>query len=146
MERIDFNRASCDETNWHSAAENKGFGTPTRQNSQYINTELSSLVLAVEPELFSPDNDGFEDVLTLSYHLKSAGFVGNIFIFDTQGRIIRHLMQNELLGVEGSISWDGLNNQREKVRMGTYIIYFEYFDLEGDIHVIKHPCVVGGFF
>ncbi|MCT4579914.1 MAG: lamin tail domain-containing protein [Flavobacteriales bacterium] len=146
LERIDFNRSSNDETNWHSAAEAEGFGTPTLQNSQYTTTETSPSTLTVEPELFSPDNDGFEDVLTLSYKMENPGFVGNITIFDTQGRTVRQLMQNELLGIEGAISWDGLNNQREKARIGAYIIYFEYFDLDGNVHAIKHPCVVGGKF
>ena len=146
LERIDFNRPSNDETNWHSAAEDEGFGTPTIQNSQHTESESSSALLSVEPELFSPDNDGFEDVLTLSYKMKTAGFVGNITIFDMQGRTIRQLMQNELLGIKGSISWDGLNNQREKTRIGAYVIYFEYFDLDGNVNAIKHPCVVGGKF
>ena len=146
LERIDFNRPSDDETNWHSAAEAEGFGTPTITNSQYSPSEISPVELTVEPELFSPDNDGFEDVLTLSYKMEAPGFVGNITIFDAQGRTVRQLMQNELLGVDGSISWDGLNNQREKARIGTYIIYFEYFDLNGNVNAIKHPCVVGGRF
>lgn len=146
LERIDYNRPSNDETNWHSAAEDDGFGTPTIQNSQYVTTESSPVTLTVEPELFSPDNDGFEDVLTLTYNVETAGFVGNITIFDAQGRTIRQLMQSELLGIEGAISWDGLNNQREKARIGAYIIYFEYFDLDGNVHAIKHPCVVGGKF
>lgn len=146
LERIDFNRPSNDETNWHSAAESEGFGTPTIENSQYNSTETSPVELTVEPELFSPDNDGFEDVLTLSYKMEAPGFVGNITIYDAQGRTIRQLMQSELLGVDGSISWDGLNNQREKARIGAYVIYFEYFDLDGNVHAIKHPCIVGGKF
>ncbi len=146
LERIDFNRPSDDETNWHSAAEAAGFGTPTIANSQYAPTENSPVELTVEPELFSPDNDGFEDVLTLSYKMEAPGFVGNITIFDVNGRIVKLLMQNELLGIDGSISWDGLNNKREKARIGAYIIYFEYFDLDGNVNAIKHPCVVGGKF
>ena len=146
LERIDFNRPSNDETNWHSAAEMVGFATPTVANSQYAPTDVSLVELTVEPELFSPDNDGYDDVLTLSYKMDAPGFVGNITIFDAQGRTIRQLMQNELLGINGSISWDGLNNQREKARIGAYVIYFEYFDLAGNVHAIKRPCVVGGKF
>lgn len=146
LERIDFNRESTDETNWHSAAEAEGFGTPTISNSQYALTEVSSVELTITPELFSPDNDGFEDVLTISYKMEAAGYVGNITIFDVNGRTTRQLMQNELLGVDGSISWDGLTNKREKARIGAYIIYFEYFDLDGNVNAVKHPCVVGSKF
>lgn len=35
LERIDFNRNTQDATNWHSASENCGYGTPTKQNSQF---------------------------------------------------------------------------------------------------------------
>ena len=146
LERLDFNRPSDDETNWHSAAENVGFATPTIENSQYSVAESATTELTVEPEIFSPDNDGFEDVLTLSYKMEGAGYVGNITIFDAQGRTIRQLMQSELLGAEGSISWNGLNNNREKARIGAYIIYFEYFDLDGNVHALKKACVVAGKF
>ncbi len=78
--------------------------------------------------------------------MESSGFVGNITIFDAQGRIIRLLMQNELLGIEGAISWDGLNNNNEKARIGTYVIYFEYFDLNGNVKALKKACVVAGKF
>jgi len=146
LERLDYNRPSNDQTNWHSAAENVGFATPTIQNSQSTIVETSETELTIEPEIFSPDNDGFEDVLTLSYKMKAEGYVGNITIFDAQGRTIRQLMQSELLGIEGSISWNGLNNNREKARIGAYIIYFEYFDLDGNVHALKKACVVGGKF
>ncbi len=146
LERIDYNRPSSDATNWLSAAEAEGFGTPTIVNSQYAVTENATTEITVSPELFSPDNDGFEDVLTIAYKMDEPGFVGNITIFDVQGRTIRTLMQNELLGIEGSISWDGLTNNREKARIGAYIIYFEYFDLDGNVRAIKQPCVVGGKF
>ena len=146
LERLDYNRPSNDQTNWHSAAENVGFATPTIQNSQSTIVETSETELTIEPEIFSPDNDGFEDVLTLSYKMKAEGYVGNITIFDAQGRTIRQLMQSELLGIEGAISWNGLNNNREKARIGAYIIYFEYFDLDGNVHALKKACVVGGKF
>jgi len=146
LERIDFNRPSNDPTNWHSASEAIGFASPTVQNSQYQETEQSNATITVLPELFSPDNDGYEDVTTISYTMSKAGFVGNITIYDANGRVIRQLMQNQLLGIKGSISWDGLNNNKEKARIGAYIIYFEYFDLEGNVNATKLPCVVGGRF
>ncbi len=67
LERLDFNRPSNDQTNWHSAAEDVGFATPTLKNSQYIVAETNNAELTVTPEIFSPDNDGYDDVLVLSY-------------------------------------------------------------------------------
>ena len=40
--------------------------------------------------------------------MDQAGFVGNMTIYDITGREARKLMESELLGTEGAISWDGL--------------------------------------
>ena len=55
LERIDFNRATNDKTNWNSASENVGFATPAYRNSQYMQADGGSGVTIPNP-LFSPDN------------------------------------------------------------------------------------------
>jgi hypothetical protein len=144
LERIDFNRPTDDVTNWQSAAENVGFATPGYKNSQYLSVDPSDNILSIEPKLFSPDNDGYNDVVTISYELPEPGYVGNIIIFDSKGRLVRNLMLNEYLGVSGTISWDGINNSREKSRIGIYIIYAEFFNTAGDVKKIKETCVLAG--
>jgi len=146
LERIDFNRPTNESTNWHSAAESVGWATPGLENSQYYPGQLTSDAMTVEPEIFSPDNDGFDDILNINYTMANAGYVGSVTIFDANGRIIRSLVQNELLAAAGTVSWDGLNNKREKARIGIYIVYFEVFDLEGNISGVKKTCVVASKF
>ena len=146
MERIDFDRPTNESTNWHSAAESVGWATPGLENSQYYPGQLTSDVVSIEPEIFSPDNDGFDDILNINYTMANAGFVGSITIFDANGRLIRSLVQNELLAASGTISWDGLNNKREKARIGMYIVYFEVFDLDGNVSGVKKTCVVASKF
>jgi len=146
LERIDFDRATNESTNWHSAAESVGWATPGLENSQYYPGQLTSDAVSVEPEIFSPDNDGIDDVLNINYTMANPGFVGNVTIFDANGRVIRSLVQNELLATTGTVSWDGLNNKREKARIGIYIVYFEVFDLEGNVSGIKKTCVVASKF
>ena len=146
LERIDFDRPTNESTNWHSAAESAGWATPGLENSQYYPGQITSDAVSVEPEIFSPDNDGFEDILNINYTMANPGFVGNVTIFDANGRIIRNLVQNELLAAAGTVSWDGLNNKREKVRIGMYIVYFEVFDLEGNVSSVKKACVVASKF
>ena len=146
LERISFDRDSNDPTNWHSASEESGWASPTVQNSQFMSAGNSSTIFNVDPEQFSPDNDGYNDVITFYYVLDESGYVGNIIIFDMQGRVIKEVMKNELLGIEGAVSWDGLNNLNEKARIGAYVVYFEYFDLDGNVKAIKKPCVVAGKF
>jgi hypothetical protein len=143
LERIDFDRPTDDPTNWHSAAENIGFATPGATNSQYVPSSVPSDAVTIEPEVFSPDNDGYQDVVNISYLLDGPGYVGNVTIFDSHGRIVRLLLENELLATEGVISWDGINEQREKARIGVYVIYVEFFDVDGNISKIKKTCVLG---
>ena len=142
LERLGFDRLTHDKSNWHSAAEGVGFATPGYLNSQYTTTKLEKEV-TVEPEIFSPDNDGNNDVVNISYQFSTSGFVGTINVYDSNGRLVRTLVQNELLGTEGVFAWDGENDSQEKSRLGIYIIYFEAFGVDGEVKKYKIPCVLG---
>ncbi|CAG5077156.1 lamin tail domain-containing protein [Parvicella tangerina] len=146
LERIDFNRSTNDETNWHSAAENMGWGTPGLTNSQYYPGMITDDMVTLTPDVFSPDNDGVDDVLNISYALDAPGYVGNITIFDREGRVVKYVLQNELLSTDGIITWDGTNNNREKAPIGVYVVYFEVFDLNGNVSGVKKSTVVAGRF
>lgn len=144
LERIDFNRPTQDRTNWHSAAEDIGFGTPAYKNSQYNEAGQTDNTIEITPEIFSPDNDGYNDIVNINYHFDIPGFVANVTIYDSKGRLVKLLIQNELLGTKGTFSWDGINDGREKCRIGIYIIYFEVFDLTGTVKHYKKTCVLAG--
>jgi hypothetical protein len=142
LERIDFNRPTNDKTNWHSAAEAVGFGTPAYKNSQYLEANPTADPISLSPEVFSPDNDGNNDVLNISYTFDVAGYMGSITIYDAKGRLIRNLKKNELLGTSGSFSWDGITNENEKARIGIYVVYFEVYDLDGNMKHYKKTAVL----
>ena len=144
LERVDYNRLTNDPTNWHSAAENVGWATPGYENSQLQPANAAGQSFSVEPEVFSPDNDGFEDVLNINYELENAGQVVNISIFDREGRLVRMLTRNTYVGSRGTISWDGINEEGAKARIGVYVIFIELFDLEGNVTSAKKTCVLGG--
>lgn len=146
LERIDFNRPTQDHTNWHSAAQDVGFATPAYKNSQYNVAGETDNAIEITPEIFSPDEDGNNDVVNINYHFDAPGFIGNITIYDSKGRLVKHLVRNELLGVKGTYSWDGINDEREKCRIGIYIVFFEAFDLSGKVKQYKKTCVLGGKF
>ncbi len=142
LERISFSRPTSDETNWHSASSSAGFATPGYRNSQSQEGMSAGTDLTVSPEIFSPDNDGYNDVVTFSYKLDKEGYTGNIKIFDSEGRHVRHLMKSELLGIEGSISWDGFSDERQKATVGIYMVFFEAFTPDGSIVKNKKSCVL----
>ena len=141
LERIDFNRITQDATNWHSAAESVGFATPAYRNSQYLNSENGNEI-KISPEVFSPDNDGYNDVVNISYGFDSPGFVANVTIYDSKGRLVKSLVKNELLATSGIFSWDGINDSKEKALIGIYVIYFEVFNLQGQVKHFKNTCVL----
>ncbi len=143
LERIDFNRTTNDKTNWNSASEGVGFATPAYRNSQYLQADGGSGVSIPNP-LFSPDNDGYNDVLNISYKLNEAGIAANIFIYDNKGRQVRHLIKNEQLSMDGVISWNGINDNNEKAPIGIYVVYVELFNLSGKINKHKLSCTLAG--
>ncbi len=137
LERQDPDRSTADRTNWHSAAEYVGFGTPGYENSQYAPAPEPTGEMNVEPGIFSPDNDGYQDVLTITYRFDQPEFVGTMRVFDIAGREVQRLMDNELLGISGAIAWDGTMNDGSLGRMGAYIIGFEVYDLTGNVQNLK---------
>jgi hypothetical protein len=144
LERIDPARPATDRTNWHSAAQEYGFGTPGVQNSQLQVAGLPAGEVSTEPPIFSPDADGFNDNLLINYAFTEPGNVANITFFDPRGRTVRTLAQNLLLGTQGTISWDGITDSGSKARIGMYLLYFEVWNAQGDTRAFKLSVVLGG--
>jgi hypothetical protein len=142
LERINPNRSTQDSTNWHSAAESVGFATPGYKNSQYSETTGDGGEVSVDPEIFSPDNDGHNDVANIHYQFSEPGYVANVTIYDSRGRHVRNLVKNELLGTSGFFTWDGVNDKREKSSIGIYLVFIEVFKLDGTVKSFKRSCVL----
>lgn len=142
LERIDPAGPSQNETNWHSAASTAGYGTPTYKNSQYKLLNGINATIGVTPKIFSPDNDGRDDIATIQYEVTEPGYVANIIIFDAAGRPIRNLVRNGTLGLKGYWNWDGLDDKGNKLPVGTYIIFTEIFNLQGKKSHFKNAVVL----
>jgi hypothetical protein len=142
LERIDPDGISQDKNNWHSAASTAGYGTPGYKNSQYKRVDSVNAAITISPAVFSPDNDGFNDIATLQYKVDGTGFVANITIFDAAGRLVRHLVKNQTLALSGSWAWDGLGEKGQRLPIGHYIIYTEFFNLRGKKERFKNTIVL----
>lgn len=142
IERIDPDGLSQDPNNWHSAATTAGYGTPTYKNSQYKQPPGINATIEISPKVFSPDNDGRDDIATVQYKITDPGYVANITIFDAAGRPVRSLVQNAILGASGYWNWDGLDDKGRKLPVGTYIIYTEIFNLQGKKDKFKNTVVL----
>ena len=142
LERIDPDGASQNADNWHSAASTAGYGTPTYKNSQYKLLQSISATVEVTPKVFSPDNDGRDDIATIQYKTTEPGYIANITIYDANGRPVRNLVRNGTLGLQGYWTWDGLDDKRAKLPVGTYILFTEIFNLNGKKEIFKNVVVL----
>ena len=142
LERIDPEKPTQTADNWHSAASTAGYGTPGYKNSQYKQADNIDATIEITPKVFSPDNDGVDDIATIQYQVNETGYVANITIFDISGKLVRHLVKNATLGLKGSWNWDGLDEKGQKLLIGNYIIYTELFNLHGKKKQFKNVVVL----
>ena len=142
LERKSYDDATNDSKNWHSASSAVGYATPTYKNSQ-AEYESETYGFEISPQTFSPDNSGFDDKLYINYKMPESGYLANIKIYDSRGRWIADVQNNALLGIEGSFTWNGQNNKHQKSPAGVYIVYIQYFNLQGQVTLDKKACVIG---
>ncbi len=141
LERVNYNRPASERDNWHSASQSCGFATPGYRNSQFLLPDADEEI-GLTPEIFSPDNDGFDDLLAISFSTKNPGNSITIRIFDSSGRMVRLLAGNHPAGTENIYYWDGITERQTKAPAGIYIVHAEIFDMEGNVRHFKKAAVV----
>lgn len=144
LERIHFDRATSDWSNWHSAASSAGFATPALINSQFSIVHSNEDEVYIDPEVFSPDNDGIHDVTRLCYGFEEPGYMARLLIYDFAGRPVRCLANNELLSAKGCFIWDGTSETGARSAIGIYVFLLEVFNTKGVVKKYKRPVVVAG--
>ena len=137
LERIDPNLSSWMKENWHSASSTAGYATPTRKNSQYRQVDSSKKMIDISQGYFSPNNDGMNDFLTISYNMPNPGNSITIYAFNFNGMMIRKIADNQLCGTTGTFIWDGLDQDKIKSSSGIYFIFAEILDLRGKLMKFK---------
>lgn len=136
LERLSFN-----DNDWHSAASTTGFGTPTYKNSQKKITESIGEV-NIEPKSFSPNNDGNKDICTINWNFNETNLMATIHIFDDEGRKIKNILNNKMIGNFGNAIWDGTSEDGEKLNSGIYIVWLQVFSENGKVNNFKKAVVL----
>ena len=144
LERVNPAMPSDKQSSWLSASQLSGFATPAAKNSCYREFEETGSRVTIDPELFSPDSDGYHDVTYIRLNLPEPGWNATITIYDSKGREVRKLLNNALVDVNGEIVWDGLTNNNRLAEMGIYMVLVEMFHLKGETRKEKKVVVVGG--
>ena len=137
LERINPDSDTQDEMNWTSASATAGYGTPGYRNSQYGKQDEGE-VTGIEPPVYFEATKEY----TISYHLDESGYTCRAWIFDISGRCISEVVNHDLLGIEGELTWNGLAVNGSKVRTGVYIFYAELVHPQGKIERYKEVFLV----
>lgn len=141
LERISFSKSTQDRDNWHSAAEGVGFATPGYKNSMAYQG-ISKGEVTIDPKVFSPNQDGYHDILNINYSFARPGNVLTLSVWNSRGLLVRKLQENTNVGQEGFFTWDGTDDNSRLMNSGIYIIVLEYFNVNGDSEVFKETCVL----
>ena len=146
LEKVNPELPTQQQDSWHSAASDVNYGTPGYKNSQYRDLQekiVEDKTIWVEPESFSPDNDGIDDVCLIHYKTEASGYVANVLILNDVGVRVYQLASNILLSGEGFLSWDGRTDKGKNANVGIYVLYFEMFNPKtGGRKQLKKPIVV----
>lgn len=139
LERTDFNVATQNKRNWHSAAKDTN-ATPGYENS-LDSYELLGDVHII-PEIFSPDGDGNDDIATITYSFNDDGSVVNAYLYNADGRLANHLVKDVTIPKEGVFVWNGDDENGNKKDVGIYFLVFERKLPNGKKIIYKRRCVL----
>jgi hypothetical protein len=141
LERRLFDGLSNDPSNWTSCVLPEG-GTPGRRNSAAIEALKTGGSLTCHPSPFSPDGDGHDDATVVRYQLPLGDWSVQAKVFDSRGRLVRHLLTDVPAGAEGECVWDGRDDRHSRVRMGIYVIFLQAIDTGTGRNIVEKNVVV----
>lgn len=121
-ERINPQRPDLPE-NWDKSC--RVHGTPGFQNSVYADHITDRITLTIDPNPFSPDNDGIDDTACITYSLPWSSATVSVKVFDPAGRLIKTLQSVDPSGTQNTIYWDGSTKNNTRAPVGMYIIFLE---------------------
>ena len=147
LERMSFNIPTNEAGNFRSAAAAVGYATPGYKNSQVKEISDQQALITLTSKTFSPDNDGFEDLLEINYHFETEEDVmATIEIYNTKGVLVRTLTKNHRLANNGRLYWNGLMDNTQLAGVGIYIVVIELYNAKGMRKIVKESCVLASKF
>ena len=139
LEKIDFDLETQNNMHWKSAAESVGFATPGYQNSQFIELNDSQIIFEIDPEVFSPNGDGYQDFIIIKPPFFQENQRVTISIFNVQGDLIKILVNNQIGTPNTIYSWDGSDLRGFLSPTGVYIVKCDIWTLDGKNRKFKKP-------
>jgi len=121
LERVSFTANGNDGSNWGSSIASGG-STPGAVNSRSLPTPEHGTSLSAVPSPFTPNGDGTNDVCALNYRTEGPGEQVTLRVFDIRGRIVRTLGGETDAQGQGTVIWDGCDDDGVIARTARYII------------------------
>lgn len=124
LERISPELPSQIQSSWGTCIDEAG-ATPGRKNSIYTKPGESSGILNLSNRILTPNNDGINERILITFSIPVERAYVNILIFDAIGRVVRRLFQDQTDSGKGQVIWDGKSDSGRLLPTGLYIIYLE---------------------
>lgn len=145
LERVSFHTELPAGQGWTSASFASGYGTPGRENSQWLNREeqeSAQEVLRLYPQVFSPDGDGYEDLLEIDLVIPDPFGLYDMLILDRSGNFIRQLVAGGNTGRGDRLYWDGKDRAGHLVPPGLYIVHCRLYGASGSLVKRKAVAII----
>jgi len=141
VEGVALERLNINSEKWFSASSTENYGTPGRQNSQFMYEHHSNSQLEIIPEVFSPDNDGTQDFANITIQVEDPA-KASIHIYDKKGFMVREICKSKLIAQNAHWIWNGLDQENLKLPIGIYMAVVELIEAGGKQELLKHPVVI----
>ncbi len=140
VEKVHYDLEGIKKQSWQSASSTSGYGTPGYRNSQFIEHNQKEMPISLTPDVITPDGDGIDDNLIIAWGFPSEGWTGSISVYSSEGFLVRRLINNELLGTSGQVTWQGDDESESLLPSGIYVIRTDVFNQQGDTENYLIPC------
>ncbi|AWV98139.1 lamin tail domain-containing protein [Arcticibacterium luteifluviistationis] len=124
---------------WESVSSSENYATPGYK--KWNNLENSVFQIIVLPEVFSPNDDGFDDEVLINFQIHETGIL-DASIYDINGKHVTALLKGQYTTNDVELAWDGYNVSNEPMPVGYYIVYAE-LRTATKIYRKKHKMVLG---
>lgn len=143
LERINPEESGTNRTNWLSASAASGYSTPGVKNSCALSPTLTlTNHFTLDPSIGY--TTGFSDPvqLAVSYRFDEAGWFLRMNVVSGGGLPIREIFPFGLAGVEGIVSWNGLDTANRLVADGIYLVIADYYHPSGKKGRWNRACAI----
>ena len=126
-------------SNWTSASYAENYGTPGYVNSQALTSKRDHRTgsFSIEPDPFSPNGDGYNDVLQINYVPEDTNTNVTVAVYDRLGRFVARPVNSVLAGESNLFLWNGIREDGTTAAPDIYIIKVDAISLGGGYESFK---------